>query len=186
MSTKDTKKCTKCGLVKCVSEFSIRTLKSGKISAQPKCKACNKLYREEHIDYNKTWKAEYYKENKKTITIYSKFWISNKRATDLTFKIMDCMRSRIMNAIKKQSGTKAYRTIELLGCSIEHARKHLESLFQEGMTWENHGVMGWHIDHIRPCASFDLSDPEQQKQCFNYTNLQPLWAEDNLRKSDKW
>ena len=54
------------------------------------------------------------------------------------------------------------------------------------VSWGNSSLEGWHIDHIRPCASFDLTDPEQQKQCFHYTNLQPLWAEDNLRKSDKW
>ena len=61
-----------------------------------------------------------------------------------------------------------------------------ESLFQSGMTWENHGKYGWHIDHIRPCSSFDLTDPEQQKLCCHYTNLQPLWAKDNLSKGYKW
>jgi hypothetical protein len=59
----------------------------------------------------------------------------------------------------------------------------MESLFLEGMSWDNYGK--WHIDHIRPCSSFDLSDTEQQKICFNYKNLQPLWAEDNLRKGAK-
>ena len=63
---------------------------------------------------------------------------------------------------------------------------HLEALFQPGMTWDNHAIDGWHIDHIRPCTSFDLTDPEQQRQCFHYTNLQPLWAFDNISKSDKW
>jgi HNH endonuclease. len=54
------------------------------------------------------------------------------------------------------------------------------------MSWDNYGRDGWHIDHIRPCASFDLTDPEQQRQCFHYTNLQPLWAADNIRKGAKW
>ena len=63
-------------------------------------------------------------------------------------------------------------------------KAYLELQFTDGMTWENRG--NWHIDHIRPCASFDLTDPEQQKQCFHYTNLQPLWAADNLAKSDSW
>jgi hypothetical protein len=71
-----------------------------------------------------------------------------------------------------------------MGCSIAYAYAYLEAQFAEGMSWENYGE--WHIDHIRPCASFDLEDPVQQRECFHYTNLQPLWAKDNLSKSDKW
>ena len=54
------------------------------------------------------------------------------------------------------------------------------------MTWENHTTHGWHIDHVKPCAVFDLSKPEEQKKCFHYTNLQPLWAKENLSKSGSW
>ena len=74
--------------------------------------------------------------------------------------------------------------MELTGCSKNDLLKHLESKFTEGMTFENYGE--WHIDHIRPCASFNLEDPEEQKKCFHWTNLQPLWALDNIRKGDKW
>ena len=74
----------------------------------------------------------------------------------------------------------------MIGCTIERLRNHLEAQFTDGMSWENYGKNGWHVDHIRPCASFDLTDPEQQRQCFHYTNLQPLWATDNMRKSAKW
>ena len=88
-------------------------------------------------------------------------------------------------AIKQQSSNKAYSTIELLGCTVKECREYLEKQFKEGMTWENHSKNGWHIDHILPCASFDLNDPEQQKKCFHYTNLQPLWAEENRLKRDK-
>ena len=63
---------------------------------------------------------------------------------------------------------------------------HLEKQFQPGMSWDNHGYDGWHVDHIRPCASFDLTDEEQVRKCFHYTNLQPLWAKDNLRKGSEW
>ena len=76
--------------------------------------------------------------------------------------------------------------MELIGCSKEELIKHLESQFIEGMTWENWSLNGWHIDHIRPISSFDLSDPAQAKECFHYSNLQPLWAIDNLKKSDLW
>lgn len=81
-------------------------------------------------------------------------------------------------------GAKSARTIELLGCPVWRLKFYLAVLFDPGMTWENHGE--WHIDHIRPCKSFDLSDPSQQRECFHYSNLQPLWAPDNLIKGDKY
>ena len=74
--------------------------------------------------------------------------------------------------------------MKLVGCNSKELKEHLESQFIEGMNWNNYGE--WHVDHIKPCAAFDLSDPIQQKECFNYTNLQPLWAKDNIRKSDKY
>jgi hypothetical protein len=73
---------------------------------------------------------------------------------------------------------------ELVGCSYVELRKLIESKFTEGMTWENWSVNGWHIDHIKPLSSFDLTDTEQLKEACSYNNLQPLWAKDNLKKSD--
>ena len=102
--------------------------------------------------------------------------------TDPEYKITRLLRVRLYKALKEQGGHKAQRTIELLGCTIPELKQHLEAKFHQGMTWDNHGE--WHIDHIRPCAVFDLTIPKQQQQCFHYTNLQPLWAEDNLQKSD--
>ena len=89
-----------------------------------------------------------------------------------------------MGAIRKQDGSKFEPTLKLIGSSVPFVRKWIESKFVDGMTWDNHGE--WHIDHIRPCASFDLTDPDQQKECFNYKNLQPLWAKDNLTKGDRF
>ncbi len=74
---------------------------------------------------------------------------------------------------------------EIVGCSLEFLKTYIESLWKTGMSWENYGVNGWHIDHIKPCASFDLTDIEQRKICFHYTNLQPLWAHENLSKGKK-
>ena len=87
--------------------------------------------------------------------------------------------------IRKSNIKKTHRTEELLGCTIEECKTYLESLFKEGMSWNNHGLNGWHIDHIVPCSAFDLTKIEEQKKCFHYTNLQPLWAKDNLSKGDK-
>ncbi len=107
---------------------------------------------------------------------------------DPAFRLVYCVRRRISNAIREcRAGTrKAGTSIKLLGCSFAELKAHVEQQFLPGMSWENHNKTGWHLDHKRPCASFDLTQPEQQRQCFHYTNLQPLWAEDNLAKGDKW
>jgi hypothetical protein len=78
---------------------------------------------------------------------------------------------------------KRCKTMELTGCSLEELTQYIESKFITGMSWENYGE--WHIDHIRPCASFNLEDIEEQKKCFHWSNLQPLWAKDNLRKGSR-
>lgn len=80
---------------------------------------------------------------------------------------------------------KSGSAIRDLGCSMEELKVYLESKFQPGMSWDNYSFTGWHIDHIIPLSSFDLTDPEQFKQACHYTNLQPLWAEDNFKKSNK-
>lgn len=93
--------------------------------------------------------------------------------------------NRIRIALKSQNIKKRNKTIELIGCSFSDLRKHLESLFWVGMKWENHGRRGWHVDHIIPIAKFDLTDPDQQKICFHYTNMQPMWWRENLKKGNK-
>jgi hypothetical protein len=87
---------------------------------------------------------------------------------------------------EKSRSSKAYKSQELLGASWVVCKEWIEKQFKPGMSWNNYGLHGWHIDHIRPCASFDLTDPIQQKQCFHYTNLQPLWASENLSKGAKY
>ncbi len=108
---------------------------------------------------------------------------SKKRSSCAAFKLKKALRDRVYAAIKAQVGEKSKRTLELLGCSVEEARDHIEVQFTDGMTWENHGE--WHVDHILPCASFDLTKPKSQEMCFHYSNLQPLWAQQNRAKSDK-
>jgi len=136
-------------------------------------------------NYNK--KKEYYqlkarerqKRNREQINEQRR----ERKEKDPNFRIVGNLRSRVSAAIKNQGGVKAFKTIELLGTTVDHTRDHLESQFVEGMSWSNYGE--WHIDHIVPCAAFDLTDIEQQKKCFHYTNLQPLWAKDNISKGDK-
>jgi hypothetical protein len=105
-------------------------------------------------------------------------YLKNKLKTDHNYKLIHTIRVRIKDVLRGHS--KSDSTINMLGCTIEELWKHLESKFKPGMTKENHGK--WHVDHIIPCAIFDLSKPEEQIKCFHYTNLQPLWAIDNIRK----
>jgi len=92
------------------------------------------------------------------------------------------LRNRLGNALMKCHTSKSDHTLALLGCSLKQFKQHIESQFKEGMNWDNHNE--WHLDHIVPCSSFDLTIPEQQQRCFHYSNLQPLWAFENLFKSD--
>ena len=111
-----------------------------------------------------------------------------RQPKDSNFKIAAKFRSTVAGALKKRKGVfKHTRTQILLGTDFKTARAHIENLFESGMTWENHG-MGhgkWNLDHKQPCASFDLKCPVQQLACFNYKNLQPLWAIDNMKKGAK-
>jgi hypothetical protein len=108
-----------------------------------------------------------------------------KLEEDFNFKFSCSTRMKIYNRIKTGGGKKDVKTEVLLGCTIDFFKAYLESSWIEGMSWDNYGQYGWHIDHILPCSSFNLRDVEQQKKCFHYTNQQPLWMLDNLRKGRK-
>ena len=141
--------------------------------------------RENLTEEEKNEKLKEY-ENKKIINRPKKTkYVLDKMKTDPIFRIKQTLRKRVLNALKTVGIKKAHKTVELIGCSVEMCKEHIEKQFQEGMGWHNHGPLGWHIDHIIPCSAFDLTDPEQQKKCFHYTNLQPLWYHDNLSKGSK-
>lgn len=129
------------------------------------------------IEYQK----KYRKENHDKLLEKTKIQRINRRKIDINFKIMCNLRKRIWDALK--FNYKSKHTLELLGCSLEHLKSHLESKFKLGMSFSNYGK--WHIDHIKPCAKFDLRKVTEQYKCFHFTNLQPLWAKDNLSKGDK-
>jgi len=114
-------------------------------------------------------------------THYKKYYHNN-----IENKLAQVLRNKLWKSLKDQNTNKQNSALELVGCSKEELIEHIQSQFKRDMTWKNWSLNGWHIDHIRPISSFDLSDPAQQKECFHYTNLQPLWAIDNLKKSDLW
>jgi hypothetical protein len=141
-----------------------------------------KEYRKINKDKIKMFNKEYYKLNKIFIIRQHNKYQINKRKIDINFRLYSCLSKRIRDALK--CICKSKRTTELLGCSVEELKAHLSSKFTKGMSFKNYGK--WHIDHIKPCAKFDLSKASEQYKCFHYTNLQPLWAKDNLEKSDKF
>lgn len=153
-------------------EYYEKVIKANKKVYEIPCKFCGKII-------TTTSSTRRYCSDRCRINFYR----NKKYNNDPLYKLEVSLRGRIRQAIKYNTKTK--KTMELVGCTIEELKEHLESQFTDGMTWENHTFDGWHIDHILPCASFDLSDPEEQKKCFHYTNLQPLWGIDNMKKGDK-
>lgn len=119
-------------------------------------------------------------------------WENNRRKerrkTDVQFWIKNILRGRLYDALQQHTKgykvTKRHSALTLLGCTMKELESHLESKFRDGMSWDNKGSY-WEVDHILPCASFDLTNPDQQKLCFHYTNLQPLTIHENRSKRDK-
>lgn len=204
------KTCSKCGVEKDEKEFYKRAASIDGL--QYKCKCCSKIVKKQrrvrdqetenlrrrkstsHRDTQRDFCKRNPESIKKTLRkSYLKRKASGKineyvrlrRQKDLNFRLKGALRNRINSVLKGAESAKIARTEELLGCPLWHLMAHFDFLFKPGMTWENHGPV-WHIDHIKPCAKFDLTNPEQQRACFHWTNLQPLFAEENLRKSDHY
>lgn len=131
-----------------------------------------KKYRENNKEIIKARKRKYYEENKDKIRAARRIY--EKERYPIKCKLIKTLRSRIRTALRLYKKSESSKV--LLGCDLEFYKNYLESKFTNGMTWVNFNLNGWHIDHIIPCSSFDLSDPEKQKECFNYKNTVPRWA----------
>lgn len=116
-------------------------------------------------------------------TQWSREYSAKRRQSDPQYRIAASLRARARAVLLGTN--KSASSMELIGCSWWELRLQIEAQWLEGMTWENYSRAGWHIDHIVPLKAFDLTDPAQQRAAFHYTNLQPLWAVDNLRKGAK-
>lgn len=198
------KKCNKCEKTKNIEDFPKnksqckicinRRNKEYRDKMGEKWKESRKKYYQKNLEKLRLEKRTYHELNKDKKTEYDKKYRElnkesikkNKRKWELKnknnpiLKIKRNLRRRIHHALIK--GYKSASTFELIGCTVNEFKIYIESKFQNDMSWENYGTKGWHIDHIIPCSSFDLTDPEQQKLCFHYSNQQPLWAKDNLKK----
>jgi hypothetical protein len=153
------------------------------------CKNYYKNHKDEIQEYNLKNRAkilarkkQYRKQNKQKIAEYKYWYHKNRYQNDIEYRLLHNCGNHIRTYLKQNKENQ--RSTELLGCTIAELKQHLENKFDSKMLWENYGSY-WHIDHIIPCASFDFADPIQQKQCFHYTNLQPLEAKENIRKSNK-
>jgi hypothetical protein len=167
-----------------------------------KSKEIQKKYRETHKDYVQIWckknplkskviKKRYKDNHREEIQLKANIYAKKniKKATqrrqlryknDINFRILTNLRIRLKQVLKKNK--KQDKTIALIGCSIKNLKQYLEQRFKPNMTWENYGQKGWHIDHIIPCCKFDFSNINEQRQCFHYNNLQPLWWYENIKK----
>jgi hypothetical protein len=140
-------------------------------------------WRKDNDEKLKKYRKKWYLEHKEERMDYHTEYKKNRRRLDPSYRLEVNYRNQMNSFLKGTSKSK--RTEEVLGCSWKEWRLYLESKFNNGMAWENYGKGGWDVDHIIPCASFDHTDFNQVLKCFHYTNTQPLWHLDNVRKGDK-
>lgn len=142
-----------------------------------RCEACLQILSTSYKIYD----------SKRRKTVARKSWLNNyskqKRTENPNIKLRGNLRTLLRVYLTRQNVKKTNSVLRLLSCSIEFFKKHIESQFVTGMTWENYGRGGWHIDHIIPCSYFDLKNEEEQWQCFHFRNLRPLWERENIIKS---
>jgi Prasinovirus endonuclease VII len=131
----------------------------------------------------KSYYRDYLQKHRARIRVRLRNHSAHRMATDPNYKLRKLLSKRMRDALHGIG--RADSVLGLVGCSIAKFRQHIESKFKPGMSWQNWNYRGWHIDHIRPCSSFDLTDEQQQRQCFHYTNTRPLWAVENMDKGSK-
>lgn len=172
--------CSKCGIEKPLEEFHNRKgVKDGK---RPNCKICAKESYDKYISkpevklYRKLYEQDYSTKNIDKIRFRRNKWFKTRSENDILFKLSRNLRNRLNKFLIGRDK----RIEEILGITLEKFKIHLESMFKDGMSWENRSE--WHIDHIIPLSS--AKTEEELYSLCHYTNLQPLWAEDNLKKSN--
>ena len=185
------RKCTKCEVIYDKPEEHFYKRQDNHNKLRTVCKKCisenRKKWRQDKKDHLNQYQIKWNKENRESINKYKK----HRYETDMDFRLRQCLSGRLRDYVKIENKSLTEYSRELIGCSIEFLKQYLEKQFTKGMSWDNYGNPNgdhtncWHIDHIKPCVSFDLTQENQQKECFHYTNLQPLWAKDNISKGAK-
>jgi len=188
------KKCKKCNNRKQLEDFP----KDSRLKDKRRnvCKQCvnERFMKWKEKSGFRDYQKLHYEENKESIMETNRRWIENnrhyvnakarkRRKTDLNYKLKQYLRNRVYSVLN--NSYKSGSAVRDLGCSVDQLKSHLEAQFKPGMSWDNYGKNGWHIDHITPLSLFDLSDRDQFKKACYFTNLQPLWAAENIAKSNK-
>ena len=155
--------------------------KEYKLKNKEKIAELNKSYSEKNKEKIANYKRQHYLKNKEKIEKYRNEWRSNKVKVDSLFKLTNNTRTLIKQSFRRNGYSKNSKTYQILGCSFEEFKQHLENKFTKGMNWSNIGE--WHLDHIYPVSL--AKDEDELIRLNHYTNFQPLWAVDNLKKGNK-
>lgn len=161
------------------------------VPGKTKCQLCREVAKDIQLLNNSNGMCRNHPKNPvKPDTTLCPICLCNKKknsdyriATDVNYKLSRNLRNRLYQALRRQLAGKKVSAVGDLGCSVPELMEYLEVRFKPGMTWDNYGA--WHIDHIRPLVAFNLTDADQQKAACHFSNLQPLWAEDNLSKGSQ-
>lgn len=183
------KTCSKC--LSCLPKIDFSKSTASKDGFNSWCKACHRQYYKENASKQKNRLQKYYSDpvnklnRQKRFVAYRRSYESNRKKIDPSFKIKMNLRSRLFNALKNNQKTGS--AIQDLGCSINELKKHIESLWKPGMSWDNYGLGAerWQIDHIVSFSSINILDKKELKKVNHYSNLQPLWHKDHVIKTNK-
>jgi hypothetical protein len=166
-----------------------------KVCQRQKCREYKARHREEISAYNKVYKNQhkekiskynhnYSLDNRKEIQTRHTKYLRKRRYEDLKYKMETRLRNRIRRILKEGNYVKSQSTIVLMGCTKEFLLEWFEFLFDEQMTFDNHGTI-WHIDHVIPCTLFDMTNHDDQRKCFHWTNLKPMISKKNQSKGNR-
>lgn len=192
----ESRKCKHCNEIKLIKDYPLHSSTGKPRGVCYDCKFIQDKNRRQSPLYRERSRREREKERSNPELAqkkrdYMRIYYKERRKRDICFRLIGALRCSVYTMITLRRGvTTSLNTKDLVGCSPAFLRDHIRSLWLPGMSWENYGAyrvggpMTWHIDHIIPCAAFDLSKSEEQRKCFHYTNLQPLWAIDNISKGD--